>query len=161
MDMKEIINRELNDFVHMRLRKEARKTKLRCSLTLLEWKYRWFTEHIFHIETGGDVELSIEFGKTIVEVMNVIRDNRNQDYIEDRSNYVKFMIVCNMLRHREYIDWVICESIRNCWFEYCAVDDCGNAPSFIKCPGEEDVEWSVEVVDYLLDEFFKEKVKGE
>lgn len=179
MKMKEIISQDFDDFVCRVQRREnkvsnsqqqlssmgfkhSEKPQIHRALSLLELKYRWLCEDVFHIEVGDDVDLSIEFGKTIVEVMNVIRDRRNEEYIADRSNYVKFMIVCNIFHERRYIDWVVCESIRGCWLDYTRLGKDYNKLEFITCPNsDENITWSYDAVNYLLDEFFKEEKKGE
>lgn len=178
MEMKEIISQDFDEFVRRAQRREnevsnthqqlssmgfkyIENPQTHRALSLLELKYRWLCEDIFHIEVGDDVDLSIEFGKTIVEVMNVIRDRRNDEYIADKSNYVKFMIVCNIFHERRYIDWISGESIRECWLEYCNLDEDWNEPDFVIRPNiDENIKWSYKAVNYLLDVFFKEEEKG-
>ena len=73
-----------------------------------------FVADIFDITTY-DHGLSIEFGKTIIEVMEVINNRKNFEYMDQsRENYKKFILVANLLDHFNWIEWGT--SIRGCWF---------------------------------------------
>ena len=76
-------------------------------------KYEFLTEVIFEITTY-DTSLSIEFGKDILEVMDVIINRKNFEYIKNKENYRKFIIVANILDQYGWIEWGT--SIRGCWF---------------------------------------------
>lgn len=81
-------------------------------------KYRKFkliflSDVIFGVITY-DTSLSIEFGKEILDVMEVIHNGNNFEYIKDKENYKKFIRVANILDNYNWIEWG--SSIRGCWF---------------------------------------------
>ena len=58
----------------------------------------------------------MKFGKDIIEVMEVINNRKNFEYIkEDKENYKKFILVANLLDKYNWIEWGT--SIRGCWFD--------------------------------------------
>ena len=74
-----------------------------------------FVADIFDITTY-DYDLSMKFGKDIIEVMEVINNRKNFEYIkEDKENYKKFILVANLLDKYNWIEWGT--SIRGCWFD--------------------------------------------
>lgn len=78
-------------------------------------KLAFISEVMFGICTY-DTGLDIEFGRDILEVMEVIYENKNYEYIKDRNNYKKFILVANLLDKYNWIEWGT--SIRGCWFDY-------------------------------------------
>lgn len=62
-----------------------------------------------------DTSLSIEFGRDILEVMEVIINRRNFKYIKNKKNYRKFIIIANILSRYGWIEWGT--SIKGCWFD--------------------------------------------
>lgn len=76
-------------------------------------KYEWAASHIFNLATY-DGDLDEKFVKLILEVCEVILENRNWDYIEDEINYFAFIAVCQRLNSLGWIDWGT--SIRGAWF---------------------------------------------
>ena len=77
-------------------------------------KFAFLSEVIFGITTY-DIDLDIEFGRNILEIMEVISNRENYDYIKYRDNkYKKFIIVANLLDEYGWIEWGT--SIRGCWF---------------------------------------------
>ncbi len=74
-----------------------------------------FVSDIFDITTY-DYDLSMKFGKDIIEVMEVINNRKNFEYMkEDEENYKKFILVANLLDKYNWIEWGT--SIRGCWFD--------------------------------------------
>lgn len=63
--------------------------------------------------TTYDVNSSRIIGEDIVEVLEVINNGNNFEYIKDDNNYRKFIIICNFLEHVNWIEWG--SSIRACW----------------------------------------------
>jgi hypothetical protein len=61
-----------------------------------------------------DMDLDVYFGREIFEVMKVIYNKKNFEYIKDEDNYKIFMLVCNLLNKNHWIEWGT--SIRGCWF---------------------------------------------
>lgn len=74
-----------------------------------------FLTDIFGITTY-DSGLDVKFGNAILEVMEVIAKRNNFEYIKDESNYIKFILVANILDKYNWIEWGT--SIRGCWFSY-------------------------------------------
>ena len=73
---------------------------------------------IFGLKTYDD-DMSYLFVKNIIEVLKVIINEENFEYIKNKENYVKFLIVCNFLYDKiGCIDWGT--SIRGAWLvDYC------------------------------------------
>ena len=68
-------------------------------------KFAFLSEVIFGITTY-DIDLDIEFGRNILEIMEVISNRENYDYIKYRDNkYKKFIIVANLLDKYGWIEW--------------------------------------------------------
>lgn len=81
-------------------------------------------EAYFEIATY-DLEISIEFGMKILEVMKVIWNNENFKYIDSSpEKYRTFLAVCQLLNYNTMIEWGT--SIRGCWFDY-HVGECSEA----------------------------------
>lgn len=168
--MVEIIGNAFDDFMDQKCNDEGYD---QYDHTDLDWKYIWLCDELFRVVTYND-DLSIKYGKAILEVLTIIRDRDNigvmSEYIKDSNNYNKFILVCNLLNKYELINWN--ETILDCRFEFIGYDF---NFTFIRClaitehvDGEivktresNYVDWSKEAVDYLLDEFFKEEVEGE
>jgi hypothetical protein len=80
-----------------------------------EWtKYEWAASEIFHLTTY-DGDLDERFVKAIIEVCKVILERRTFEYIEDEENYIKYILVCQLLEDNHWINWGT--SIRGAWFE--------------------------------------------
>ena len=77
-------------------------------------KYEWAAINVFDLITY-DRELYEIFVKKIIEVCKVILNEQNFEYIEDRDNYITYIIVCQLLEKFDWIDWGT--SIRGAWFE--------------------------------------------
>ena len=77
-------------------------------------KFGFLTDQVFDLTTY-DGSISDEWGKIIYEVLCVIRDRKNFDYIEDENNYNKYLLVCNILDSFQWIEWGT--SIRGAWFD--------------------------------------------
>lgn len=77
-------------------------------------KYEWAAYRVFDLTTydGG---LDERFVKDILEVCKVILEDRNYEYIEDEKNYVKFILVCQLLDRNNWIEWG--SSIRGAWLD--------------------------------------------
>lgn len=78
-------------------------------------KYEWAATDIFELFTY-DGDLDERFVKDILEVCTVILEKRNYEYIEEsESNYVKYILVCQLLNRFGWINWGT--SIRGAWME--------------------------------------------
>lgn len=173
MTTKEIINNSFMDYIKVQKDCLGRKKETLhefLSSKTIDWKYTWLSSEVFGIVTYDD-NLSINYGKKILEVMTAIRDRKTFEYIEDENQYNTFILVCNMLNKRNMIEWGT--SIRGCWFQYHS----GNSDvEFIRCGevsklspdgswkivhDEGVVLWSEGVVDYLIDEFFNRGKKND
>lgn len=80
-------------------------------------KYSWAAFYVFDLVTY-DSGLDERFVKDILEVLKVIQKGITFEYIGDQSNYVKYILVCQLLHKFRWIDWGT--SIRGAWF---ALDD--------------------------------------
>lgn len=111
-------------------------------------KYEWAAGNVFDLTTydGGLDEL---FVKTIVEVLKVIRDRHTFEYILDEQNYIKYILVCQLLNGFHWIEWGT--SIRGAWF-----DD--YHPNCRVRPILEEMEWSE--WDPEKKEFVEHKING-
>lgn len=77
-------------------------------------KCAFLSDVIFGLTTY-DTGLDIEFGKDILEVMEVINNKTNFEYIKyEGDDYKKFILVANLLDQYNWIEWG--SSIRGCWF---------------------------------------------
>ena len=83
-------------------------------LTIKDIKCIFISDAMFGLTTY-DGELDIEFGKDILEIMKVIANKENFKYMENESDYKKFIIVANLLNRYSWIEWGT--SIRGCWFD--------------------------------------------
>lgn len=77
-------------------------------------KYEWAANHIFDLTTY-DGDLDEKFVKDILEVCEVIADRYNYEYIGNKDNYIKYILVCQLLDNFKWIDWGT--SIRGAWFD--------------------------------------------
>lgn len=77
-------------------------------------KYHWAASRIFDLTTY-DRGLDEIFVKDILEVCKVILEKRNYEYIEDEKNYLKYILVCQVLNKFNWLNWGT--SIRGAWFE--------------------------------------------
>lgn len=77
-------------------------------------KLEWVATSVFDLVTY-DGDLDERFAKDILEVCKVILEKRNYEYIEDEQNYVKYILVCQLLDKNYWINWGT--SIRGAWFE--------------------------------------------
>jgi hypothetical protein len=77
-------------------------------------KYEWAASEIFGLATY-DGNLDELFVKKIVEVCQAILDRKTYEYIEaSDENYIAYIITCQLLRHKDWIDWGT--SIRGAFF---------------------------------------------
>lgn len=83
--------------------------------TVDEDKYSWAASEVFDLVTY-DSRLDERFVKDILEVLKVIQKRQTFDYIRDGANYVKYILVCQLLRDFQWIDWGT--SIRGAWFDF-------------------------------------------
>lgn len=77
-------------------------------------KYTWAARQVFDLTTY-DGSLDERFVKDILEVCKVILENRNFEYIKNEDNYVKYILVCQLLNGFSWIEWGT--SIRGAWFD--------------------------------------------
>ena len=128
---------------------------------MIAWKYQWLVEEVFNLDTY-DYGLSEKYAKAILEVMKVIRDRKNFEYIVDEEKYSQFILVCNLLKQYNYIDWGT--SIRGAWFDYTSKEPfIATTYKCIKCDDNtwkyfdsESITFSEYAVNYLLDVFFRD-----
>lgn len=100
---------------------------------VFENKYEWAASHIFNLATY-DGSLDEMFVKLILEICDVILENKNCEYIEDETNYFTFIAVCQRLNSLGWIDWGT--SIRGAWFNSYYSND--NNHPMINCTAFED-----------------------
>lgn len=62
-----------------------------------------------------DLNISKIIGNDIVEVLEIINNRQNFEYIIDDDNYKKFITICNFLEHANWVEWGM--SIRGCWLK--------------------------------------------
>ena len=80
-----------------------------------EWdKYNWAACKIFDLTTY-DSAMDERFVKDILEVCKVILNRETFEYIEDEKNYVKYLVVCQLLCNFRWIEWGT--SIRGAFFD--------------------------------------------
>lgn len=77
-------------------------------------KYEWAADRIFDLVTY-DGELDEMFVKNIIEVCKILLERKNFEYIEDPDNYIKLIVVCQILNRFNWVEWGT--SIRGAWFE--------------------------------------------
>lgn len=87
---------------------------------IFETKYEWAASSVFNLTTY-DVGLDELFVKKILEVCKVILNGTNFEYIKDEINYHTYILVCQLLKEMNWIDWGT--SIRGAWFNDFAVDE--------------------------------------
>lgn len=121
-------------------------------------KYEWAASGVFDLTTY-DSSLDELFVKDILEVCKVIRDNKNFEYIKNEQNYIKYILVCQLLDKFHWIEWGT--SIRGAWFD-------GYHPNLTTRPIIEQNGWSKyndetgEWEEHILDEvrFTEENLKA-
>lgn len=86
----------------------------RDTFTKGESKYYWAIFYVFDICTY-DSYLDELFMKAIIEVCKVIRDRTNFEYIKNEQDYIKYILVCQVLDNFHWIEWGT--SIRGAWFD--------------------------------------------
>lgn len=104
-------------------------------------RYAFLASEVFGLTTY-DLDLDIEFGKDIFEVMKVIYERKNFEYIKNETNYKKYILVCNLLNDNGWIEWGT--SIRGAWFNNF------DSIQFNDCSNEE-----IQLTDEFLKWFFK------
>ena len=117
-------------------------------------KYSWAASEVFELTTY-DRDLDEMFVKKIIEVCKVILENRAFDYIRDESNYVDYILVCQLLEHFHWIEWGT--SIRGAWFEESHQKYYESQP-IVKCPythAEGPIPFTVDNLKALI-EFMEE-----
>jgi hypothetical protein len=77
-------------------------------------KYEWVCDELFQLKTY-DSGMSEKWGRRIIDVCKAILEERTFDYIEEDGNYEPYLMVCNLLDNKRWIDWG--SSIRGSWFE--------------------------------------------
>lgn len=85
-----------------------------CVLVDGATKYEWAANEVFELTTY-DGSLDELFVKKIIEVLKVIFNRTSFDYIKEESNYITYILVCQLLERFNWIDWGT--SIRGAWFE--------------------------------------------
>lgn len=155
VEYKKVINESFEDFIDFSKGISDKTTISQDEIMSL--KYVWLAEDVFHIDTYDD-NLSEKFGRAILEVLRVIKNRQNYEYIKNEDNYIKYILVCNLLDMNDLISWGT--SIRGAWFEfmdYGGYDD--HRRIFIEPHdnGKGYAEWSEEVINYLICQFFNEK----
>lgn len=85
-----------------------------CISTCGDTKYEWAASEVFDLTTY-DGDLDKLFVKKIIEVLNVIFDRTTYDYIKDETNYITYILVCQLLEKFNWINWGT--SIRGAWFD--------------------------------------------
>ena len=65
--------------------------------------------------TTYDSSLDELFATKIIEVLQVIIERKNFEYIQNEQNYINYILVCQLLDRLDWIDWGA--SIRGAWLE--------------------------------------------
>lgn len=76
-----------------------------------EKRAMFLSEYIVGITTY-DGNLSLKFGKMIIETLEQIKNKTTYEYIENELNYEKYILSCNFIER--WLDWGT--SIRGAWF---------------------------------------------
>lgn len=71
--------------------------------------------------TTYDSSLDELFATKIIEVLQVIIERKNFEYIQNEQNYINYILVCQLLDRLDWIDWGT--SIRGAWLEDFNVDN--------------------------------------
>jgi len=77
--------------------------------------YCFISEYVFNLSFYDD-EVADLVGKKIYEIIMIITNNQNFDYIEDNNNYLNYLYIANLLDEYNIIDWGT--SIRGAWIKY-------------------------------------------
>lgn len=87
MEIHEVINNSFKDFIKCQKRACNGEEMLKefLSSKVIDWKYAWLCEEVFGLSTYDD-ELSMKFGKSILDVMTAIRNRTTFQYIKDNIN---------------------------------------------------------------------------
>lgn len=85
-----------------------------CINTCGDTKYEWAAREVFDLTTY-DGSLDELFVKKIIEVLKVIFNRTSFEYIKDETNYITYILVCQLLEKFHWIEWGT--SIRGAWFE--------------------------------------------
>jgi len=93
---------------------EQEQEKFDENISNQDKKFAFLASSIFDLVTY-DLDLDIEFGRDIFNIIEVIYNKKNFEYTENKDNYKKFIIVCNILHMNDWINWGT--SIRGCWFD--------------------------------------------
>lgn len=101
-------------------------------------KYEWAAMNIFDLCTY-DGSLDEKFVKAIIEVCNVILEDRNFEYIKDEKNYIKYILVCQIFEQFRWIDWGT--SIRGAWFQRENFKRFGGVESIVSKDILEECKW--------------------
>ena len=75
-----------------------------CENTCCDTKYEWAAREVFDLTTY-DGELDELFVKKILEVLKVILNRTNFDYIKEEVDYTNYILVCQLLNKFNWIDW--------------------------------------------------------
>lgn len=122
-------------------------TKLIKHETFKEAKNSYILNYIFNITTY-DSSLDEKFVNAILEIMDVILNRKNFEYIKDETNYIKFITIVNLII--ETLNWGT--SIRGCFFDKIIV----NCFLCRKEPNDEIIFESDEEIRELLNYLNKE-----
>lgn len=108
-------NLELTKLVIKKFRDCVNRIYEESSFETQTLKAEFIVENIFEIWTYSD-SLNIDIANDILEVAEVIVNHQTFEYIKDKNNYKKFIIMANLFNKNELIEWGT--SIRGCWFDY-------------------------------------------
>ena len=106
MDKKEVVKKSFEDFSNFYSYNEITDD-------LVEQKMIYLSRDIIGYITY-DFGLDIEIGYNILEVLKIIRDRNNFEYIEDKDKYKNYIFVANLIK--SWLDWG--SSIRGAWFDF-------------------------------------------
>lgn len=113
-------------------------------------KYEWVSDAVFNLTTYDD-GLDELFVKKIIEVCEAILNRTNFEYIKDETNYINYILVCQLLNSKGWIDWGT--SIRGAWFM--KIPSSKPIISYRVCESKDPVYFSVDDLKTLID-FVKE-----
>lgn len=101
-------------------------------------KLEFISSEVFNLVTY-DSELDELFATKIIEVLKVIISGKNFEYIENKQDYINYILVCQLLDKMNWIDWGT--SIRGAWIEDFDEDNPQNNLASYWCEYYNDKEW--------------------
>ncbi len=120
--------------------------------------YEWAADRIFDLTTY-DGDLDKLFVQMILYICKVILNKQTYEFIGDESMYVVYIVVCQLLNKKGWINWGT--SIRGAWFE----DGRDAKPIYESYDESVSVPFTIEnliaLIEFIEEHEPKEEVKDE